>query len=78
MHELLHPGDEPYPCGPKDLHGNELPGRDIYCDDDGFWRAFEKSDGFEIDAGPIQHRGKPLFLSNMRSESIDSWFFLPL
>lgn len=56
VHELLHPGDEPYPCGPKDLHGNELPGRDIYCDDDGFWRAFEKSDGFEIDAGPIQHR----------------------
>ncbi len=58
VHELLHSDDEPYPSGPDDLHGNELVGRDIFCGEDGFWRGFEKSDGFEIDAGPILHRGK--------------------
>ncbi|KAG8909457.1 hypothetical protein FRC01_006930 [Tulasnella sp. 417] len=56
VHELLHPNETPYTCAQQELHGNELPGRDIYCGDDGFWRAFEKSDGFDIDAGPIQHR----------------------
>lgn len=64
MHELLHSDEKPFPCDPKVLHENELPGRDIYCGEDGFWRAFEKSEGFEIDAGPIQHRGMPTHTYN--------------
>jgi len=57
-HELLLGNDTPYLCDESDLHANEVPGRDIRIDTDGFWQNFEESDGFKIHAAPITHRGE--------------------
>jgi len=37
---------------------NELPGRDIICDDDGLWRNVETANGLLIQAAPIIHRSR--------------------
>lgn len=62
VHELLRPGEDVTPCEPPDVrHGSEAVGRDILCDDDGFWRSFaEGSSGrgrICVHAGSIVHRG---------------------
>ncbi len=56
-HELLVNDDPTTSCEDSDLHENELPGRDIYCDEEGHWKAFESADGFVVDAGSLLHRG---------------------
>lgn len=56
-HELLRKEDSLTSCQPEELHGNESPGKDIHCDEDGLWRNFEEEDGIQVDAGPIVHRG---------------------
>lgn len=66
VHELLNAEDEVTPCDPSDvLHSSELPGRDILCSEDGFWKAFTHASGVFgdvfMDAGPISHRGEPLY-----------------
>ncbi|KAF8510806.1 Metallo-hydrolase/oxidoreductase, partial [Hysterangium stoloniferum] len=55
-HELLFENDRPMTCDKYELHQNEVPGKDIRIDADGFWRNFETSQGFKIDAAPIVHR----------------------
>jgi ribonuclease Z len=57
-HELVFRDDPKTSCDAVHLHENELPGRDIVCDEGGLWRAFESADGFVIDAGPLVHRGE--------------------
>lgn len=61
VHELLTPSDCTTSCAPEVLHSNELPGRDVMCDTDGFWRnlEYERTARAEITvhAGPIEHRG---------------------
>lgn len=62
IHELLHPGLAPS-CStlPGHLHPNEKPGMDISCDDEGQWKTFEtRVKGFQLDAGPLLHRGEHL------------------
>lgn len=69
VHELLFPDETPsVPAGPTEdspLHQNELPGKDLPCDDRGFWRniTLEVCHGYGsgrysllVDAGPIVHR----------------------
>ncbi|KAG8882037.1 hypothetical protein FRB99_004680, partial [Tulasnella sp. 403] len=56
VHELLAPGDVPFPTGPEDLHPNESKGRDVVCDEQGYWRGFLEAEGLQVDAGPIMHR----------------------
>ncbi|KDQ11722.1 hypothetical protein BOTBODRAFT_35151 [Botryobasidium botryosum FD-172 SS1] len=56
VHELLRPGDTPYPCTPGEMHANEAFGRDIWSASDGVWREFETAQGMTVDAGPIVHR----------------------
>ncbi|TDL21196.1 hypothetical protein BD410DRAFT_840667 [Rickenella mellea] len=55
-HELLTKEDQNTPCTPSEMHPNESPGRDIYCDTEGFWRDFVPSPDISVDAGPIVHR----------------------
>jgi hypothetical protein len=57
VHELLSPGDAPYPCGQSDLHPNEAPGADVRQSDGEFWPNIENEAGWVISAGPIKHRG---------------------
>ncbi|GAA5844139.1 hypothetical protein JCM3766R1_003269 [Sporobolomyces carnicolor] len=53
VHELLFP-DEPEESGP--LHPSEQQGRNIRCDDQGFWRGVVKDErGVTVDVGPILH-----------------------
>ncbi|KAI0058152.1 hypothetical protein BV25DRAFT_1891647 [Artomyces pyxidatus] len=61
VHELLVPTDARTPCEPAEvLHPSERRGRDLLCDQDGFWRdiTIVKSQRGEIrvQAGPIIHR----------------------
>jgi ribonuclease Z len=56
-HELLFENDQAYTCDAAELHGNEVPGRDIRLGPDGVWHDFEDSEGMTIDAAPIAHRG---------------------
>ncbi|TFK72562.1 hypothetical protein BDN72DRAFT_836127 [Pluteus cervinus] len=60
VHELLAPTDSPTSCELGVLHINELPGQDIFCSEDGFWRNITNSSGYygpvSVDAGPIAHR----------------------
>ncbi|KAG6833183.1 hypothetical protein H0H87_010245 [Tephrocybe sp. NHM501043] len=71
VHELLRTTDRATPCLPYDetidnlhspdmMHYNELPGQDIVCSNDGFWKEFAISGGhygdIYVDAGPILHR----------------------
>ncbi|CAL1703017.1 unnamed protein product [Somion occarium] len=69
VHELLLPGESPSASArssyPDDtLHESELPGQDLPCDADGFWRnicleSVRYGGGrvkVAIDAGPIMHR----------------------
>lgn len=52
------------------LHASEVPGSDLKCDEDGFWRGIaEKRMGqgstnckIVVDAGPIVHRGECILL----------------
>jgi len=67
-HELLMNGEEP--SAPitgterEPLHSSEVPGRDLRCDEDGFWRGIAEErmgqgDSYckvVVDAGPIIHR----------------------
>lgn len=72
VHELLTPQDPSTPCHIPDvsidslleqqvMHCSELPGLDIRCSPDGFWRSLTQSHGVFgqvlVDAGPILHRG---------------------
>lgn len=58
-HELLFENEtSSASCEEDALHENEIPGRDIRAGEDGLWRGFEQSDGFEIHAAPLVHRGK--------------------
>ncbi|KAI0036971.1 beta-lactamase-like protein [Vararia minispora EC-137] len=61
VHELLAATDEVTPCEPDSVrHSSEGRGRDILCDDSGFWNkiAFGRSGRGEVHcyAGPIIHR----------------------
>ncbi|KAG6909458.1 hypothetical protein DXG01_000443 [Tephrocybe rancida] len=71
VHELLTKIDRVTPCLPFDgaidslhlpdmMHYNELPGQDILCSEDGFWKEITTSRGQYgevcVDAGPILHR----------------------
>lgn len=57
-HELLFEDESPsVSCDLDELHENEVPGRDIRAGEDGLWRTFEQSNGFEIHAAPLVHRG---------------------
>ncbi|KAJ7349458.1 beta-lactamase-like protein [Mycena albidolilacea] len=61
VHELLRPDDVPTPCDPPEvMHANEVIGRDIRCDEDGFWKEITRGKGtlgdVLVDAGPILHR----------------------
>ncbi|TFY65703.1 hypothetical protein EVG20_g5386 [Dentipellis fragilis] len=61
VHELLSPGDPITPCEPPHIrHSSEAPGRDIMCDDDGFWRNIASGHSPRgeviVQAGPILHR----------------------
>ena len=73
VHELLFNGEEPsvaadVPPGSSDefdvRSASECIGRDIRCDAHGYWRRIVHIEprgrwGAIVDAGPIQHRGKP-------------------
>ncbi|TFK89375.1 hypothetical protein K466DRAFT_486979 [Polyporus arcularius HHB13444] len=71
VHELLFPGQEPSvaadvqgdDANPVDVRReSECVGRDIWCDDDGFWKGVVSHSpkynhyGVVVDAGPILHR----------------------
>lgn len=61
VHELLLPTDASTPCEPVDvLHSSEIAGRDLRCDDDGFWRDVTTGRSSRgtvcLQAGPIIHR----------------------
>lgn len=56
VHELLLPGDGPYPCGQSDLHPNEATGRNLAQSSNGYWTDFEADLGWTVSAGPIKHR----------------------
>ncbi|KAF8061466.1 hypothetical protein FPV67DRAFT_1703862 [Lyophyllum atratum] len=71
VHELLTPKDRITPCLPHDnainsmreldiMHCNEVPGQDVLCSEDGFWKDLVRSQGafgeVFVDAGPISHR----------------------
>ncbi|KAA1467860.1 hypothetical protein DENSPDRAFT_833013 [Dentipellis sp. KUC8613] len=61
VHELLFPGDPVTPCEPPNVrHSSEAPGRDIMCDEDGFWRNIASGHSPRgeviVQAGPILHR----------------------
>ncbi|KAH7915975.1 beta-lactamase-like protein [Hygrophoropsis aurantiaca] len=61
VHELLTQSDEITPCSPPNiLHSSECAGRDVACDDSGFWIEFASKKGrfgnVVVDAGPILHR----------------------
>lgn len=69
VHELLSPDEtasvSSISTENNPLHGNELPGKDLSCDANGFWRniASEVCTGYGsgryrmlVDAGPILHR----------------------
>ena len=64
-HELLFPGEEPSAPGDviEQLHPSEEAGRDIRCDENGYWREIvdhHMNNGRHrtvVDAGPIVHRG---------------------
>ncbi|KAF9503150.1 hypothetical protein BS47DRAFT_1356401 [Hydnum rufescens UP504] len=58
VHELLSSGTIPScGCDINEPHPNEIPGRDILCDEDGKWLAIEReAHGMSIDAGPLVHR----------------------
>ncbi|EIN11267.1 hypothetical protein PUNSTDRAFT_98327 [Punctularia strigosozonata HHB-11173 SS5] len=49
-------------ASPDVLHSSELPGRDVLCSEDGFWRNIARGRGtfrggeVRVDAGPIVHR----------------------
>lgn len=65
VHELLMPGETPSASATvaNEWHYSELGGRDIPCDDDGFWRNIviqERRVGVPVvvNAGPIVHRGE--------------------
>jgi ribonuclease Z len=61
VHELLIPTDPRTPCNDEALHVNEEPGRDVLCDEDGFWRNFTEGRSIRgsvyVCAGPLVHRG---------------------
>ncbi len=72
VHELLFAGQEPSvaaevkdgDANPVDVRGeSECVGRDIWCDQDGFWKGVVSHNpkynhyGVVVDAGPILHRG---------------------
>jgi ribonuclease Z len=54
------------PALPNVMHDSELLGTDFIADADGFWRGITSGKGryhgvdINVDAGPIQHRGKIL------------------
>ena len=68
-HELLFPGEEASvpAAGTTDepLHSSEVPGRDVWCDAEGYWRGVTEEKMGQghfgtrvvVDAGPILHRG---------------------
>ncbi|KAF7304747.1 Protein kinase domain-containing protein [Mycena kentingensis (nom. inval.)] len=62
VHELLTADDEVTTCDPDEMHSSEVPGQDVRCSEDGFWRGFTsgQSQGhlgdIVVDAGPILHR----------------------
>lgn len=76
VHELLLSGEQPsVPITGTDaepMHSSEVPGKDIRCDADGFWRGIAEEkmgQGYSycsviVDAGPIVHRGEiaPVFV----------------
>ncbi|KAI0078567.1 hypothetical protein K474DRAFT_1696943 [Panus rudis PR-1116 ss-1] len=62
VHELLH-ADETPSAPSSDVYENELPGRDITADENGYWRnvviELNRAGGrvkIVVDAGPIVHR----------------------
>ncbi|KAG9081693.1 hypothetical protein FRC06_005448, partial [Ceratobasidium sp. 370] len=57
VHELHTPNTSSALDGPiAMLHANEIPGRDIMVDDQGFWRDICPGTGMRVDVGTIQHR----------------------
>jgi len=63
VNELLWP-DEIVETG--SLHPSEREGRNIRCDEQGFWRNIvdeKEGNGVRVDVGPILHTGAILFLS---------------
>jgi ribonuclease Z len=74
VHELLTPVDLKTPCEPLEImHSSEHVGRDIQCDEDGFWRTFTKSEMGDVvvDAGPIEHRGICVLTICLTSNDLD-------
>nr|GAT61273.1 predicted protein [Mycena chlorophos] len=62
VHELLQADDAPTTCDAAELHPSEVPGRDIRCSEDGFWREITRGTSHGalgdvvVAAGPILHR----------------------
>ncbi|KAI0295601.1 beta-lactamase-like protein [Multifurca ochricompacta] len=60
VHELLTPNDSCTPCDIEVLHDSEEPGRDVLCDEEGFWRDFTEGmsnrGSVHVCAGPLVHR----------------------
>ncbi|KAN0107445.1 Beta-lactamase-like protein [Russula decolorans] len=60
VHELLTRTDPRTPCEDEALHDHEEPGRDLICDEDGYWRNFAEGRSFRgavnVCAGPLIHR----------------------
>jgi ribonuclease Z len=60
VHELVTPTDPRTPCDNAALHDHEEPGRDVLCDEDGYWRNFAEGRSFRgsvnVCAGPLVHR----------------------
>ncbi|KAF8264557.1 beta-lactamase-like protein [Lactarius quietus] len=60
VHELLTPTDPRTPCDAEALYDNEEPGKDVLCDEGGFWRDFAEGRSMRgsvnVCAGPLIHR----------------------
>ncbi|KAG8742250.1 hypothetical protein FRC10_001737 [Ceratobasidium sp. 414] len=58
VHELHTPNTSLVGDGPTAmLHANEIPGRNIMVDDQGFWEDICPGTGMRVDVGTIEHRG---------------------
>ncbi|KAF8319362.1 hypothetical protein DL93DRAFT_181449 [Clavulina sp. PMI_390] len=56
VHELITPQESPTPCHSNLLHYNELPGRDIVCDQNQIWDSFCTARKYRVSAAPMTHR----------------------
>ena len=76
-HELLLDHDKATTCEEHEMHQNEIPGRDIRVNPDGRWNHFEDSQGVQVDAAPIVHRGELHNIIDGLKRNYAHWFLAP-